>query len=136
MCNVDWGLLADVLAEDPGVVAAWVFGSAREGALRPGGDLDIGVFFATRPALAERAELRARLQESLAVDAIDLVVLNDAGPLLTFEVVSGRAVFCRDRGRRAEFVSLGAREYEDEMAVLQRGLQYWDERHCRRRDGC
>ncbi len=62
------------------------------------------------------------------IDEIDLLVLNDAAPIACFEAISGRAVFCRDRFRRAEFVSLRAREYEDEMGVLRRGMKYYRER--------
>ena len=128
MCSVDWTQLEGAVAECPGVVAAWVFGSAQDGRVRLGGDLDVGVLFSVRPGLGERAELRARLQKATGIDAIDLIVLNDAPPLLRFEAVSGQSVFCRDRTRRADFVSLSARECEDEMAVLRRGMLYWDER--------
>lgn len=127
MSRIDWQQLERILRDMPEVIAAWVFGSAQEGKLRPGGDLDIGVLFNARPLLSQRAELRARLQEGLMIDEIDLLVLNDAAPIARFEAISGRPVFCRDRFRRAEFVSLGAREYEDEMALLQRGVEYYRE---------
>ena len=124
MCAVDWRVLEQVLEEEPDLIAAWVFGSAQEGQVRPEGDLDIGVLFASRPSLSVRAGLRAKLQQVLRIDAIDLVVLNDASPLLRFEALSGRPVFCRDPDRRAVFASLTAREYEDECAVLQQGMRY------------
>jgi hypothetical protein len=44
---------------------------------------------------------------------------NTAG----FEAISGRPIYCRDHGRRAEFASLTAREYEDEMALARWGLK-------------
>jgi hypothetical protein len=37
-------------------------------------------------------------------------------------VTCGRLLFCRDMPRLAEFVSLAAREYEDEMAFLRRAV--------------
>ena len=123
MSAIDWQRLRSVLADAPRVVAAWVFGSAQDGHVRAGGDLDIGVLFACRPSLAERAELRARLQEALLIDAIDLTVLNGASPIARFEAISGRGVFCRDPEKRAEFASLTAREYEDEGALLQWGVE-------------
>lgn len=52
------------------------------------------------------------------------MILNDANPILRFEAVSGRMLFCRDIQRMADFVSLTAREYEDEMAQWQRALQH------------
>ena len=62
-------------------------------------------------------DLLGRLQDALGLDEVDLVVLNDANPILRFEAVSGRRLFTRDLLALAEFVSLTAREYEDEMAT-------------------
>lgn len=70
------------------------------------------------------ADLRADLQDALRFDDIDLVVLNDASPILRFQAVSGRRLLCLDEEQMASFVSLTAREYEDAMAFLQHGLSY------------
>ena len=91
--------------------------------MRSGSDLDVGVLFRRPPTLDLLATLRADLQEALQIEEIDLVTLNRASPVTRFEAVSGRAIFCRDRARRAEFVSLAAREYEDAMAFLRWGLE-------------
>ncbi len=114
--------VAETLSANPNIIAAWTFGSARDGQVRDGGDLDIGIFSESRPGLDELATLRADLEETLCFGEIDLVVLNDASSVLRFEAVSGRLVYCRDASRCAEFVSLTAREYEDEMALAQRHL--------------
>ena len=122
MCNVNLDQVAYVLACMPKVFAAWVFGSAQEGHIHAGSDLDIGVLFVAPPTLDELADLRADLQDAVQFDNIDLVVLNAASPILRFEAVSGRLLFCRDAARRAAFVSLTAREYEESMAMVQRAL--------------
>ncbi len=114
--SIDWPSISHCMAGNRNVLAAWVFGSAQEGTVRPGGDIDIGVFFDQIPLLDELAELRLCLQDTLAFDDIDLVVLNDASPTLRFEAISGRAVYVADVERRATFASMTAREYEDEMA--------------------
>ena len=88
------------------------------------GDLDVGVLWEERPTLDELAGLRMILQDALHFDAIDLITLNNASPILRFEVVSGRPIFCRDAGQRAAFVSLTAREYEDEMAMARWALLF------------
>jgi predicted nucleotidyltransferase len=111
-----------VLAAQPEIIAAWLFGSAQSGELRADSDLDIGVLFETSPTLDILVELRANLQQATQIDAIDLVVLNNASPVLRFEAISGQDIYCRDMGERAIYVSLWAREYEDEMAQLQRAL--------------
>ncbi|AEN73156.1 DNA polymerase beta domain protein region [Rhodothermus marinus SG0.5JP17-172] len=128
---VDFEAIGRVLARDPNVLAGWVFGSAREGTVRPGGDLDIGVLVEDPHAWDALAELRACLQEATGVDAIDLVVLNEAHPFLQFEAISGREVWCRDRERVTDFVVRVARAYEDAMILLQRGLRMGAQECCR-----
>ncbi len=122
MRSVDWGRTGQVWEAFPDVIAAWAFGSAQTGRLGESSDLDVGVLFALTPSLDDLAHLRAKLQQALQVDDIDLVVLNEASPILRFEVTCGRLLFCRDMPRLAEFVSLTAREYEDEMAFLRRAV--------------
>ncbi len=120
--RIDWDRAALVFKPFTNVIAAWAFGSAQQGVIRDGSDLDVAVYFETSPSLDERAELRAELQKNLQFDDIDLLVLNGASPITRFEAISGRAIYCRDVGARAEFVSLTAREYEDTMAFIQWGL--------------
>ncbi len=120
MSAVDWQTATATLERFPGVVAAWVFGSAVRGVLGPGSDLDLGVLFDAPPTLEKQADLRAALQRALGVEEIDLTVLPCRSPLLAMEAVSGRRLLCRDPGRTAAYVSLVAREAEDESAFLRR----------------
>jgi predicted nucleotidyltransferase len=122
MRSVDWSGTEQIWEAFPDVIAAWAFGSAQAGRVGESSDLDVGVLFALTPSLDELADLRRELQQALQVDDIDLVVLNEASPILRFEVTCGRLLFCRDMARLAEFVSLTAREYEDEMAFLHRAV--------------
>ena len=121
--TIDWQQTTPIWQETPDVIAAWAFGSAVDGRVAPGSDVDVGVWFEARPTFEQQFDLVARLQEVLGVDEVDLVVLNDANPILRFEVISGRSLFCRDKSRRAGFASLTAREYEDEMAFWEQGLR-------------
>ncbi|MCD6224879.1 MAG: nucleotidyltransferase domain-containing protein [Deltaproteobacteria bacterium] len=104
------------------ITGVWLFGSARNNLIKAGSDLDMGILFAVSPGLDELADLRKALQLKLNIDQIDLLILNKAGVVSRFEAISGRLLFCRNRDKCAEFVSCTAREYEDEMAFLQRGL--------------
>lgn len=114
--------LENCFSARPDILAAWHFGSSRQGGIRPGADVDIGVLFYRIPSIDELADIRAELQDALSFDEIDLVVLNDASPVLRFEAVSGQPVYIADPEARAGFCSLTAREYEDEMAQWQRAL--------------
>ncbi|MEW6219546.1 MAG: nucleotidyltransferase domain-containing protein [Thermodesulfobacteriota bacterium] len=115
--------IARCLAPFPQVVAAWLFGSAQDGVVRPGSDLDIALLFASVPDLPLLADLRTALQQGLAIEEIDLAVLNQAGPVLAFEALRGVLVLCRDQDVVADFASLTARSWEDEMAFLEHGLR-------------
>jgi len=117
--NSDWDALETALASFPTIIATWVFGSAQNGIIRPTSDVDVGVLWQKKPPLDDLLTLHMRLQDTLHHDNIDLITLNGASPILRFEAISGRAVYCRDAGERAIFASLTAREYEDEMAMVQ-----------------
>ena len=112
------------LADVPSVVCAWLFGSSKVGIAQPGSDIDIGVLFSHTPDLTEMLLVVGLLEDSFGVGQVDLVVLNDAAPVLRFEAISGRRIFCRDEAQFAAFFSLTAREYEEAMAYLARGLRY------------
>ena len=117
--SLDWESLETALASFPTIVAAWVFGSAQNGIIRPTADVDVGVLWQKKPPLDDLLTLHMRLQDTLHHDNIDLITLNGASVILRFEAISGRAVYCRDAGERAIFASLTAREYEDEMAMVE-----------------
>lgn len=95
------------------VLAAWAFGSAARGTDGPTSDLDIAIL-AERPlALMERLRLRADLVEHLGRE-VDLVVMNDAPPLLRWEVLSDhRRLFATDEELVDDFELRCQREYLD-----------------------
>ncbi len=122
MRRIDLQKVVGILEEHDDIVAAWAFGSAKEGSLADGSDLDIGVIFKSRPSLDDRTRLLGELQKALEFEDVDLAVLNGASSILRFEAVSGRLLFSSDESLRAEFSSLTAREYEDDMAMSRRFL--------------
>ena len=122
MHSVDESRLAVVWPNHVQIVAAWVFGSAQQGAVPQGSDLDIAVLFIQRPTLEERLALLADLQRAAGLEEVDLLILNEASPIARMEALSGPLLFCRDDGARSIFASLAAREYESEMAFLAWGL--------------
>jgi len=111
-----------VWEKNSSVTAVWSFGSAKDGIVAPGSDLDIAVLFSSLPNIEQLAELRADLQDVFDFDSIDLLILNSAGIISSMEAVSGKTLFCSDRNKRAEFVSLVARQYEDDMAFIEKSL--------------
>ena len=112
-----------VFREESNVESAYLFGSYSKGSETVNSDLDIGVFFNKKPDIMQLGSLRADLQTKLHFENIDLVVLNNASPILRFEAVTGQKIFSRDRSKEAELISLTAREYEDEMGMFNKAFQ-------------
>ena len=121
--QIDWQDMVLLWEAWPKVVAVWVFGSAQAGEIRVGSDVDVAVLGERPFTLDERLQILGQLQTQLQFDDIDLIILNEANVILRFEAVSGQLLFCRDRQQMAAFVSLTAREYEDEMAQWRMALE-------------
>lgn len=86
-----------------GVVSAYLFGSHAAGRAHRESDVDVGVLLdrERHPSTEERFEARVRLGSDLidALDSneVDVVILNDAPPLLGRGIVTrGRCVFRSD----------------------------------------
>ena len=120
---VDWDILESLWQEESKIIAVWAFGSAQEGQLRTGSDIDIGVLVNEPLTLDEQLKLSGQIQQRLQIEAVDLIILNKANVILSFEAVSGRKLFSRDESKIATFVSLTARQYEYEMTRWRQALQ-------------
>lgn len=86
----------------PAIQAAFLFGSHASGHARADSDVDVGVLLdlaaATDDARARLRRVIGALAAELAADRLDVVILNDAPPVLAFEVLKhGRLAFERDR---------------------------------------
>ena len=114
--------ITKTLEANPKIIAAWLFGSAHTNRMTKNSDIDIAVLFSDKPDFDFKMELLTELQNAADFEKIDLVTLNDASPVLQFEAVSGQLLFTKNKNRCVEFISLVAREYEDEMAFAQKYL--------------
>ena len=116
MTVLDKPALAAVFARDPRVQLAVLFGSSRDGFVRPGSDVDIGVLLA--PPLSPLEFYRFYQQTAArlkGIDPLDLVDLHSADSILAFEALCGVRLFVRDADTMAAFTSQVARQYEDDM---------------------
>ncbi len=122
----------DVLALElrrqfPEILFAYLFGSAQDGKVRPGGDVDIAVWIGEH---ADRIDLIPKIMGLVEKNTngalCDLVFLNDAGDQLAFSVLQGKILFIRDKARElhASFYSQTCRNYEDTVAWMKKQLQY------------
>jgi uncharacterized protein len=107
--------LRRVLASEPGVKYALVFGSAARQTLRPDSDVDVAIELHTeapRDVLA-LGTLVARL-ESAVRRRIDLVLLDEAPPPLAYRVFrDGRVIVEHDHGALVRRKARAILEYLD-----------------------
>jgi len=101
------GALATIqnrLAADPAVLFATLFGSRASGSPRADSDWDLAVFFDASLDAQSRASKRALLIAALEPEyRVDLVVLNDAPPLVAHRALCGERLFVRDRSAYVRF---------------------------------
>jgi uncharacterized protein len=100
------------------VLVAYLFGSHAVGRVGPNSDRDIAVLLERGLTQQERGrwrlEMIGRLIDFYRSDAIDLVILNDAPPLLRFEVIRVRHVlYNRDDEARVAFEVRAMQEWFD-----------------------
>jgi predicted nucleotidyltransferase len=93
--------LRELLEPRPEILEAYLFGSVTRGDAQAHSDIDIAVVvdesIAREGGFGYRASLTADLMSGLETNAVDLVVLNQAPPLLYHRVLrDGVRLFSRD----------------------------------------
>jgi predicted nucleotidyltransferase len=93
--------LAQALAQRGEVAEAYLFGSQANGRAQDHSDIDVAVYVDPAAlhghAYGYAADLTAHLMQALATNAIDVVVLNGAPPVLYHRVIrDGRRIVARD----------------------------------------
>lgn len=113
--NIPTKRLATYFKNRPEVVAAYLFGSRARGAVSPLSDTDLAVLLKKNgiPYTYE-ADRLSELTSLLKTDAVDLVVLNHAPPLLQHQVLKdGCLIYCRDHRQRVKMEFRMLQEYLD-----------------------
>ncbi len=108
------------------VLFAFLFGSRAGGRPRVESDWDIGVYVSDALPAEQRFDMRLRLLTELQdLGSVDVVILNDAPPLLAQRVLQGERISIRDRSAYVRFFVRTAALAGDE--------QYWRELHAQAR---
>lgn len=120
--------LEPVLRRHPSVVLAYLFGSAARGDTHARSDLDLAVLLLDTSLSAYRA-LWADIHEALALQPFDLVTLNGAEPVVTFEVISeGKVLYSRSDEELNDFERKAWHRYQDTRHLRAIGDKYLLER--------
>lgn len=108
------------------VLFAFLFGSTVKGRTTPLSDMDIAVF--VDPARIREGDYRygyhaflaSLLMSHLKTNKVDLVILNEAPPVLKQKILSqGIEIFCRTPEVKGKFVLSSLRQYLDTMVLRQ-----------------
>src|SRR5262249_17377219 len=117
------------LSEQTAVEAAYLFGSVAARRTRRDSDIDIAVLLSERIPPKNRFERRLQLMAELGAalhrSDVDLVILNDASPLLAHRVLSkGELMFERSPSARVRFQVRTANRYADMVPVYEMYIRY------------
>jgi len=91
-------IVRQVLATHPEVLEAYLFGSTARGEQQPHSDVDVAVYVdrdaAPRSVFGHAADLTADIMRALGTNRVDVVLLNDAPPLLYGRVLQDGIRIC------------------------------------------
>jgi predicted nucleotidyltransferase len=105
--------LREVLAAEPKVAFAILFGSAARGTDHPQSDVDVGIGVTSPLSIHEFGDLVAKLESAAGRD-VDLVLLETAPPAIAFRVFrDGVVLMQRDRSALAHRKARAVVEYLD-----------------------
>lgn len=95
---------------------AYIFGSRATGKVHPESDLDIAIYL--KEPLKDYTEKKFELIDLISAltdkNEIDLVILNEASPLVVHSVVStGKLLFSKNEEKRVQFIVKNLKEYLD-----------------------
>ena len=121
--------LTDFFEKEQSVRLAFLMGSFAKGTARPDSDVDVAALFDRAPDFMEALDLRERLSALLEREA-DLVVLNDAGPIIGMQALKTGIRLFSQKNAYEEFFVRTLNEYDDlkrlrapiEEAVLRRRI--------------
>jgi len=108
----------------PDVSFCLLLGSAADGLVREGSDVDLACYLSEPTTLDFYSTIAETVDEVIPDVRCDIGILNRAEPVFRFEALKGKLLFARDMEQYASFFSLTCREYESQMFDYERQRQY------------
>lgn len=129
--------LIEALKNDKDIAALYVFGSRAEKRVKPLSDIDLAVLLADSFPKEKYSEkkltLLNKIIDILKTDEIDLVILNNAPPVLSFEIIKkGGLVFSANESERIKAQVSFLNQYFD---ILPKIIEYNKYMHLRIKEG-
>ena len=124
MVKIDQAILARV-CEEFSLSFVVLFGSQLPGRKGLKGDYDIAVFSEDKISDDEDLELVSRFSQILESDAVDVVILNFAAPLIQYEVATyARLLYERNPGSFDRFRWQAVQRWNDNKKFSNLNLDY------------
>jgi hypothetical protein len=112
--------IVQLLQKEKNVKFAYLFGSYAIQRSGPLSDLDVAVYIDRRVNFWNyRLRLMEKLTRVLKTDHVDLVILNETPPLLSYEVIKYGRILKDDPSRRIPFEARVIGEYLDTARLRQ-----------------
>lgn len=111
----------------PEIRFAYLFGSSASGKNKETSDIDIAVYLDDEiKKIDVISNIIGIAEKVLPQHLIDLIILNDAGVIISMEVLKGLLLFIRDDSNdlHAGFYTNTCRKYEDHIILLKKQLKY------------
>jgi len=109
----------------PDIAFANLFGSAKEGEVKEGSDVDIAIYYTGTDSFV-RFGVMEELEKVLPGFIFDIIELQKADPILAFEALSGSQLFVRPEAIHTyvAFYNLTCRLYRDRIYWMKKQLEY------------
>lgn len=121
----DINKLADVLqAACTDVVFALLYGSAKDGVVKPGSDIDIALYIDGKATIELYMNAADAVRQICPNAEPDIGILNSAEPIYRFEALKGKLLFNKNMETYLEFFSLTCRQYEFQIVDYERQHKY------------
>ena len=108
----------DILIQYEDIIFAFIFGSYAKGNIREDSDIDIAIYLKDNMNTYEYLDMKMELSEALKRE-VDLVILNDATPLLRYEIYKNNIlIFTHDKDMENRYKVKILFEYNDMKRYL------------------
>ncbi|WAM33057.1 type VII toxin-antitoxin system MntA family adenylyltransferase antitoxin [Caldicellulosiruptor morganii] len=127
-------VLKECFEKENTIVFAYLFGSYAKGKANENSDVDIAVYVDEELANDSKRLLEFQIKHMIGISDIlrkevDLVILNQASPLLRHEVISeGILIIEKDHDRLVNFKKMSFYYYQDWLHIMKIKMMYIKER--------
>lgn len=108
----------------PEAIFALLHGSAKNGEVKEGSDIDIALYVKGKPTFEILRTAMDAVSEVEPQARPDVGILNNAEPVYCFEALTGKLLFSRDMEKYICFFADTCRAYENQIADYERQSKY------------